>query len=397
MKPGTILNHRNIYIFSLIFLGVSLPLSIYTTSLAEIILVVNWLIEGKFKNKFQILKRRPSILLITALYMLHIVGLLYTSDFSYALHDLKTKLPILLLPLVIGTSGLLNARQLRTVLLFFSTAVVASSIVSIMIFYGIIPIEFYDIRDISILISHIRLSLMVILTIYILIYYLFVASENLRFIRKAGIFVYPAIIFLIFFLYLLKSLTGIIIFTIVSLSLIWIASGKFSDVAPKFILRVLIITIPLLVALYLSNSIERFYSREQVNFSNLEEYTASGNKYEHDTLQKATENGNYVWIYLCEEELRECWNTRSSFKYDNLDQKQQEIKYILIRFLTSKGYRKDCEGVNLLTDREVTAIEKGLANYIFLNNYSLYPRIYVTIWEIDSYLRGGNPSNHSTD
>ncbi len=395
MRPRTLLTHPNIYFFGLVLLAISLPLSIFTTSLAEILLFVNWVTEGNFRKKGQMLKKQPAIWLISGLYLLHLFGLLYTSDFSYALHDLKTKLPILLLPLIIGTSGVLSRKEIKYVLLFFVSAVFSSGLVSVFVFYGIIPIEYYDIRDISIFISHIRLSLMVSFSIYILIYYSYFSPKELRFSLPQSLYILPVFLFLILFLFLLKSLTGIIIFTIVSLLLAWIASTRIPDIAPRFIVRALILVIPLLIVSYLAKSIEKYYSREEVDFNKLEKYSALHNPYSHDTLRRATENGNYVWLYLNEEELRSCWNARSDFDYDSLDRKQQRIKHTLIRFLTSKGYRKDCSGVNSLSDDEVQAIENGMANYIFMNHYSLYPRIYETIWEIDSYRRGGDPSNHS--
>jgi len=93
--------------------------------------------------------------------------------------------------------------------------------------------------------------------------------------------------------------------------------------------------------------------------------------------------------------MEKSWNERSGFPYDSLDSKGQEIKYTLIRYLTSKGLRKDREGVMALSEEDIEAIEHGKANYIFRDKYSLYPRIYEVIWEIDGYLRGKDPSGHS--
>jgi hypothetical protein len=153
--------------------------------------------------------------------------------------------------------------------------------------------------------------------------------------------------------------------------------------------------IPLLAAFFLSQAIGKFYTRERVNFSELELYTPLGNPYIHDTTKHAAENGYYVWLYLSEEEIRHAWNSISQFPYDSLDRKNQRIKYTLIRYLSSKGLRKDAGGVAQLEKRDIEAIENGIANHIFLNKYSLYPRIYEVIWEIDGYLRGRDPSGHS--
>ncbi len=161
---------RNYY-FLLIFLAASLPLSVFTTSFAEILLLLNWIAEGKFAEKWKFLKQRKAPLIVCLIFALHILGLIYTNDFRYAMHDLKIKLPLLLLPLIIGSSQPLHETQIRRLLLLFSAAVLASSLISASIYFGIVPYEYYDFRDISIFISHIRLSLMVNLAIFALLWY----------------------------------------------------------------------------------------------------------------------------------------------------------------------------------------------------------------------------------
>lgn len=391
------LNNRLIYFYGMIFLAMSLPLSIYTTSMAEIILLVNWLIEGKFSKKWKILKARRSILLITGLYILHLVGVSYSdlSNIGYTLNDLKTKLPILVLPLITGTSDAFNWKELRAILLMFCLATFSSTLISFGIFLGVIEYEFYDFREISIFISHIRLALMVNLSIFILIYYVFHSEKEKRFGTWLSVTALIVILWFIFFLVLLKSLTGLIILGILVLAMAWIYSAKVKDIAPRFIIQALILVVPLIVASFITRSIGRYYNREKVDFSMLDQYTAEGNRYKHDTLRKATENGNYVWLYVSEKELKEAWNEVSEFKYDEMDRKDQRIKYTLIRYLTSRGLRKDAQGVSQLTDEDIEAIENGKANYVFNKKYSLYPRVYEVIWEIDGYLRGGDPSGHS--
>ena len=53
LKADMKFSHKDIYYFSLVFLAVSLPLSIFTTSLAEIILFINWIWEGNFRQKIE--------------------------------------------------------------------------------------------------------------------------------------------------------------------------------------------------------------------------------------------------------------------------------------------------------------------------------------------------------
>jgi len=389
--------HGHIYYFGLILLVVSLPLSIYFTSVAEILILVNWILEGGFRQKFKSLRKQKAVLWITGIYIVHLLGIIYTetANYDYLLKDLKVKLPILVLPVLVASSPKLNPEKLHRLLILFCLATFSSTLISFMVFLGVIPYEYYDFRDISIFISHIRLALMVNLSIFILIYYLFNPLPGIRYRKLYIIFSIPLVLWFLFFMVLLKSLTGLIIFAILFLVLIWIYSGRVKDVAPRFIIRSLLLAIPLLAATYISHSVGRFFYREPIDFNSLEEFTAEGNPYLHDTTSKAVENGSYTYIYISEKELRREWNRISSFDYDGLDKKDQEIKYTLIRYLTSLGLKKDAEGVRQLNAEDIRAIENGKANVIFRNRYSLYPRIYEVMWEIDGYLRGGDPSGHS--
>jgi len=378
-------------------LAASLPLSIYTTSVAEILLLLNWIVEGKFLQKWEMIKRRKSVIFLISIYFLHILGLIYTElfNFEYALHDLKIKLPLLILPIIFASTAPFKAKQFRFILMIFTLAVLSSSLISFLIFAGIIPFEFYDFREISVFISHIRLALMANLSIFILIYYFFQKYEHIKYRLLWNVLSIAGILWLIFFLVLLKSLTGLFILISLILILAWYYSSRIQDVAPRFIVKTLIITIPLVLSSYLARSIDRFYTTEEINFSELDDTSPSGNQYFHDTTRQARENGNYVWINICDEELRSEWNKVSAFSYDSLDNKEQKIKYTLIRYLSSLGERKDASGIHALSKVDIKAIENGKANHIFTEKYSLYPRIYEIIWEIDSYSRGGDPSGHS--
>jgi hypothetical protein len=385
---------RNYFVI-LVFLAASLPLSVFTTSFAEILLFLNWLAEGRFSEKMKILKQRKTPFIVAAVFGLHLLALLYTSDFQYALHDLKIKLPILFLPLLIGSSVSLSEKQIRNLLLIFAAAVVASSIISTSLFFNIFNYEYFEFKSISIFISHIRFALMVNLAIFTLLYYGFRGDAEPIENRNLRLFLILTAIWLCGFLFVLKSFTGLVIFVVLSLFMGWKYSAKISLIAPRFIVRVLIITFPLIIASFLSNSVARFYYRDKVEYSSLETKTPEGNCYYHIPGDSWAENGHYVWLYVCEPELEQEWNKRSKYEYKGKDKIGQELRFTLIRYLTSKDLRKDAGGVKQMNDEDVKAVENGITNCIFLNKFSVYPRIYQTIWELDNYRRGNNPSGHS--
>jgi len=131
------------------------------------------------------------------------------------------------------------------------------------------------------------------------------------------------------------------------------------------------------------------------DMNHLDLNTSKGNPYINSIADNRYENGHKLGIYMCPQELEEAWNKKSKIKYNQNDATGQEVKYTLVRFLTSKGYRKDADGVNKLTNEEISAIERGVANYKYMDQFTIRNRIYQTFWEYDDYMDSRNPNNHS--
>ena len=394
------ITHSNVYYFAIILLAVSLPVSVFGMSLAQIILVINWVWEGNFKHKLQVVKGRKTIWIFLLVFLVHLIGLIYTSwpegfigDSYNAVKDIRIKLPILLLPLIIGTSESLSAKQLKTILLLFVTVVTINSFISISVLFGYTNHIVNDIRDISLFISHIRFALLINIAIFSLCYYLIFQKQVLSKLEK---FLFPVlIIWLLVFLFILQSLTGLIILLICGYIHIVISVFFSKKVIYKIIAISFVVLLPVVLFISSVAVLQDFLTIDEFNVKLLDKSTIKGSPYKHDTNNLQIENGHWVGSYICEKELEESWNRISDFKYNGKDRKGQMTKYTLIRYLTSMNLRKDTEGVNALDKSDIIMIEDGYSNFIFKNKYSLYPRIYQTIWEVDLYLRGGSPGGHS--
>lgn len=379
-------NHRRLYYFGLILTAICLPLSKFALSVSMIILICNWLLEMDFKRKWNVLKADKSILVFTGIFIVHLLWLLNTSNFSYAFRDLGNKAILLLYPILIGTSEKLSFQQVKTIIVWFVLALVASTLISTLILVEVIDYPVLDLRDISAFMSHIRLSLLINIGIFTLGYILF--SGSFKNNRIETILYSAFIVWFIVFLFLLKSFTGIVIFLVMFFLVLAFASFKIKELIPRLFLQVGLITVFLVIASYITHSISKFYTKHTVDITNLDKYTEAGNKYELPNLNGVLENGNYLWIYVCKEELQKEWEKRSEIPFNGLDKKGQEIKYTIMRYLTSKGYRKDSMGVSKLSDQDITNIENGMANYIYENKYALYPKIYEVLWQIERYKKG---------
>jgi len=367
-----------------------LPTSIYMTSLVQFLLVIHWAVRGKLKLRILRMVKSPTLWILLLVFIWHVVGMGYTNDWDYGLHDLKIKLPLLLLPLVIGTSEKLSPRELRIVLLFFVAAVFSASLVSVFALIGWIPMVMKDFREASLFISHIRFALLVDMAIFILTFYALRPQAR----NKDRWIYFIFAVYFIGFLILSKAVTGLVVALIVGilLGLRWVLTHK--GLMARWFALVGVLTIPVLVSTYIGSEINSFYTVKD-DLTQLDEYTIQGNLYWHDTTNLQLENGHYVGLYWCEIELKDAWKEKSVLTYDGLDIRGQDIKYTLIRYLTSLGYRKDAYGVSRLSEKDVNLIENGFANANYRDKNRFHTRMYELIWQVDVYRKGGNPSGHS--
>jgi len=119
MLRHKILNHKNLYLAGLILLGICLPLSKFGMSVGILLLLGNWILEMEFRRKFTVLWSRKSLFLFISILLIHVIWLINTTDFQYALKDIRIKLPLVALPLVMGTTKPLTANQLKIIILSF--------------------------------------------------------------------------------------------------------------------------------------------------------------------------------------------------------------------------------------------------------------------------------------
>ena len=380
-----------IYYALLMAMAVSLPLSKAFMSIFTGCLMLNWLIEGDFQVKLQRLKERKSVLLFISVFFLYLAGLLWTNSMQWGMHDVKIQLPLLILPLVIGTSEALNQVQVKRIVYVFSAAVIVASLCSIFVLLGFSGKSIHDPREMSLFISHIRFSLLINISIFSLFWY-GLKAEHESILEKA--FLFLVMLWLTIFLVILKSATGWIVFLIVSSVVILQNILSFKNTGGRVLLLGVLLSIFLLPAIYIGYVIQQFYTIETIPTDLSQEKTSKGNSYLYDFNNKELENGHYTYLFINDDELREVWNKRSQINYDSTATSGYN-HYVLYRYLTSKGFRKDAEGLGKLTDDDIRNIENGMTNYRFVNPFSFYNRIYQIIWEIDVYHKGGNPSGHS--
>lgn len=382
--------HQTLFYFGILLLAVSLPLSKFGMSLGMLVLSANWLLEGNLKQKINLFLKNKPALVIASIFVIHVIWLINTSNFKYGLDDLRTKVPILALAIVMSTTPCIDFKKFKTVLFVHIGAVIAASLVGIFIY---ITQNIVEIRHISPFISHIRLSLNICIAIFSLVYFL-IFDYNFRLFVKIGFAIIIA--WLLFFLFILQSMTGILIIIIVSFCLLLHFSIKVKrNPALKYSLFSLLILTPALL-LYLSYlTVSDYFTPISTQANKLYDTTAYGSPYIHDTIHMPIENGRWVGLNMCLPELMNAWEERSSIPFYNDDSSGQDIRITLIRYLNSKGLRKDYQGVHQLTDVDIKNIENGIANYKYTKFFSLKTRLYKLLWEYQNYKMNGDIQGHS--
>ncbi len=380
--------YRKIHLFMVGLLIISIPLNKVTTSIACLTLMGAWFVERDFKTKFRNIWKSKSSILFALVLLMHLIGLAYTDDFHYAWNDIRIKTP-LLFGLLFASYPKFTLKQFHTVLMLYIFAVFAGTLISIYFYYfkGIT-----DTRHITPFISHIRFSLNVCFSIFILIYFFVFVRDLKLFLRILMAF---AIVWFVFYLMILRSSTGFFALG----SSVFVSIIYFFLKIKRFYLRLsllsLAVALPIVIYLTLHSVYTSYSTAETVDIGKLDPTTALGNAYLHDTSVYPVENGKYVGLFLATDELEAAWNKRSNIPFLGNDADGQDIRFTLIRYLNSKGYRKDAQGVNMLTKEEIESIKQGNATVNQMQNKGIQSLIEEFIWGYKIYEKSGNPNGSS--
>ena len=393
------------YLLGLLMVVVGLTLSPFLMGMSQFWLVLVWIVDGiiakDFKQKLSRFWHNKAAVLLVAFYLMHVVGLLWTSDYQYALRDLRVKLPILVMPFVMSSMEPLDRKRFNFVMLVYVLSVFVATVFSSVTYWRH---SYEDVREISLFISHIRFCLNIVFCITVIGYYLY----ERRISRGQGVPAFSSKValdqylmwFLLFWfvyqIYIFESLSGYVILAVVALVsaayafLQWKQSRGWHIAVAATALAVLVIGVVCAV-----HFVKPLLKVEPVDFATLEQKTAQGNDYWHDTVYNPVEDGRFVGLYYCRKELQEAWPLRSEMPLEGKTLNGESLEATLARYLTSKGLRKDAQGVMDLTDEDVRNIEQGVANYNNWKHPGMHARLSSTLFEYNIYRRFNNPNGGS--
>ena len=391
-KYLTELINSNFFFLSLVVFAFVLPLSIALVSIAGALVLLTAIIEDSWKAKIKRIKQRKELLLIPLIFLLYLLSTLLTLKYDKSFYDVQKTLFYLVFPVAFSMGKDINNRQKRFVFYAFTASIFVAIVIALFRWKFIVAdTGNFSIHNIS-LISHIRFSFQLILIVWFLILFLIANGKGLSIKEKTIILILVGI-FLGYMMFQ-QSLTGIVAFAASCLVFLLFRLPRINT-EWKIPLTVVLLLLLFVPVIYVNKVVKNFYAIENINPEDIDKETAKGNLYSHNFSEKAVENGHYVYLYVCEDEMREEWNKVSTFKYDSIGTNGYPVSATLLRYLTSKGLRKDAQGVQALSRADIANVEAGMANVIYQNKYSLYPRIYQTVWEYYVYTQTGNSNNQS--
>ena len=384
--------NSNWFFLSVLVFAFVLPLSQGLVSVMAGVMLFAAIIEDSWENKKLRLFQNRFLLFIPAIFLIYLLSSALTFKNGEPLYDLQKTLFYLVIPMAFVLGKSFTNQQQRILFFAFAVAIIISTWVGIINWILLPDTSGFSVHNIS-LVSHIRFSFQLILIFWFCILFF---QNNRKNVYRWQIFIVLILAaYFLGFLLFQQSLTGLIAF---GSSLVFYLGYLVFQIKSKkrnIFLALLAVTI-ITPIIYVAYIIHNFYDFEKVDKNNIEKTTSRGNLYTNDFSNLMVENGNYVYIYICEDEMREEWNKISEIKYDSITENGYPLSASLIRYLTSKGLRKDADGVIALTESDRKNIEHGMANVIFAKKkYSLYPRIYETIWEYYMYTVTGDPNFQS--
>jgi len=379
---------RRVHVAALVLCAVFLPWSTALLSMAQMLLVANWLVGGLVRGDLRQCLRdgftTAPVLVFLSFLGLHIVGLAWTSPegMAWGMDLVRILAPVLTFGAVLAGSPPLEKHELRLILLMGAWSVVASTVVCL-IMYDPVPGGY---RELSRFISHIRLALLLCFAVVVLLYHR--GPWWLTTVHVA------AAAWAVYMLDRLGSIQGFAILAVIGAVMLWRWVRTVKPVARHAVRGVLLVA-PVVVVGFLVNALDRYYQLPVPELSGWGEYTAGNEPYTFDATNPQMENGHHVWAWVALGEVERTWALRSDRPLDGPDGRGRPLRGTLLRYLPSTGARKDSAAMMALTDEEVRAIEGGRHNVLQGKRSKLAERFDEVMFEIGQYRAYGRADGHS--
>lgn len=371
--------HTYLHLLGLSGLAAGIPLNKVVMSVSMMFILLNLILEGDFYRYAKRLRSNRLFIGISLFFGLHLLALLWSENLAYGWHDIRVKLPLLVVAIALAAKPVTHPQHFRLLLGVFVASVLLTSFLNYAFYqhwFG--QRDYDDIRGMSLFTSHVRYGIIVSMAVGILLF------ELLKRKNTQALFLLIPIFWLCYYTFYSQVLSGVItlfgVFLVLFIHLFW---RQHRWIVLSFLTLIGLVGIALVVWIQYTSPPKNF------DITQLPTHTKEGNPYIHYDKLISPETGKPLYIFLNDEELDRDWPKYSSIPIDSLDKKGQLIKFTLLRYLASKDYPKDAEGLARLTPKEIKDIEYGIGSY---QNRGLLGRLYGIKFQL---INNENPNHHS--
>jgi O-antigen ligase len=380
--------HRFFFLFGVVTLGFGIMLGAVPTSVPQFILLINWLLEGGFTDKWRRLRHNRMFWALELVFAMHLIGLVYSSDISLGLKDIQIKLPLFILPLVFFSSAPLTRKEIILTLQAFLLGCFVNTAWCLVYSFGLHANEIG--RNTSRFMSHIRLGLYLNMAILICAHLYKTKVWNSR----SFVYVFAAIYFMAV-LFLLGLATGVII-----LALLFFMAGIYSIRKLQFVYKIGLVLVFGAFAFLGWNFVWDVYAQQVIprNAINnkIMNRSVAGNTYIYLDSVGRRENGYYIHRNIQLEELQRTWKLRCPDDTFSYKSKHNMRRYeALIRYLAGRGLNKDSVGVMALSKEDVLNIKRNVPNHLYNSWSFMHQRVYELVNEFDDVKAHRNINGNS--
>lgn len=218
---GNIYNKLYLLLFGL--LAFSIPLFDRIAAIAIVLIMFTWIIEGKFSQKFQRIKKdkfRRYILLFGLIYLFYLAGFFYSKNQYNGLLDLQTKLSLLIFPIIFSTLdyNVIKGKKGKIFYYFIIGCVVITAVLLGRSFINFLTSNSADEFFYSNLSWYHHASYLSMFLVFAVGIFLYQIHTKTIFKNKSGLLFHTLIIYFSIFILMLSSKAGIISLLIIILS-----------------------------------------------------------------------------------------------------------------------------------------------------------------------------------
>jgi hypothetical protein len=358
------------------------------TSIPQIILMSNWLLEGKFLQKWSRLRTNKYFWALSSVFLVHLLGLLWTENSIAGADDARTKIPLMFLPLLLFSTPALSAKEFRTLLYFFILGCVCNTAWSIV--YSHVLHHNEVVRNASRFMSHIRLGLFLNMGIAVCVYLFF---ETEKWILRGVLTVTG--IYLLFSMYALGLASGFFNFALLLILVLMILVFR-QEKMIRGVALILLFLFTTATVLYIRKIWSDQLAVKEGPQNHPQKQTAWGTPYIHFDNNGQKENGNFVLMNIQLDELKRGWTRIFPEDSFNFHSGYNIHRYeVLIRYLSSLGLNKDSAGIVALSNEDLQNIRKDIFNFKYPGWSFLHRRMYEFANEYDEFRHEKHVNGHS--